>query len=155
MPPEAHVNRSIALLAAVLPSLALAQPVPSETSVEAKTTAPAEVQGCLEHAVVELGLSPKRKDLEWTFGPEKLHPSIVPQGKFWLRLEKAGEKIEVRVTASWPGGVKPPAVQAELEQRLRSVAERVATVCGVSNPVAACQVRAGSAAPAACAAKKP
>ena len=122
------------------------------SSLEATTAVARAQDGCLDHAVKELGMSARRVENErrWTIGPQFLHPSLVPEGKLSVQM-KAGEgETLVQVTAQWPGPAKEKAVQAEVEERLTVIASKLAQVCGVVSPVIRCTLSDGGAVPPAC-----
>lgn len=122
------------------------------TSLEVSAPVPAELDGCLDRAVKELGMSARRveKERRWNIGPQFLHPSVVKGGTLTVEYRARGGQTLVVVEASWPGARKEPAVQAELQERVRGMVSKLVQICGVLKPELACRVAAAGAAPAAC-----
>jgi len=125
---------------------------PAGTTLEATTQVSRELDGCLDHAVKELGMSAKRveKERRWAIGPQFLHPSIVPAGTLAVEMKPGERETLVQVTARWPGAAKEAPVQAELEDRITAIASKLAQMCGVTAPVVRCTLSNAGAAPAAC-----
>ena len=125
------------------------------STVQVTAPVPAESDGCLDHTVKELGMSAKRveKERRWNIGPQYLHPSVAKDGAFTVEHVKTGEHTTVTVVVSWPGALKAPAVQAELEERLRAMVTKMTQLCGVLKPALTCTVSSAGAAAAPCAAR--
>ena len=122
------------------------------TTLETQSTVPVEQDGCLDHAVKELGMSARRVEGErrWTIGPQFLHPSVVQGGTLGVRIEKGEKASTVRVTATWPGSPKAKEVQPELESRVTAMASKIAQVCGVTQPAVKCELKDASGKTARC-----
>ena len=125
---------------------------PAGTTLQTTTPVSRELDGCLDHAVKELGMSAKRveKERRWTIGPQFLHPAIVPAGTLTVEMKPGERETLVQVTARWPGAAKEAPVQAELEDRMTAIASKLAQMCGIITPVVQCTLSNGGAAPAAC-----
>lgn len=121
-------------------------------TLEAVSQVPVEQDGCLDHAVKELGMSAKRAEPErrWVIGSQFLHASVAKGGTLGVKLEKGERSTQVRVTATWPGEKKPKQVQEEIESRLSSMAAKMAQICGVIRPEVKCEVKDASGKAAAC-----
>jgi hypothetical protein len=113
------------------------------TILETQSTVPVEQDGCLDHAVKELGMSAKRVEGErrWTIGPQFLHPSVVQGGTLGVRIEKGEKASTVRIIATWPGAPKAKDLQPELESRVTAMASKMAQVCGVTQPTVKCELK--------------
>ena len=125
---------------------------PAGTTLQTTTPVSRELDGCLDHAVKELGMSARRveKERRWTIGPQFLHPAIVPAGTLTVEMKPGERETLVQVTARWPGAAKEAPVQAELEDRMTAIASKLAQMCGIITPVVQCTLSNGGAAPAAC-----
>jgi hypothetical protein len=112
----------------------------------------AEMDGCLDHSVRELGMSAKREGeaRSWRIGPQFLHPTVAPEGTLQVRFEKAPTRTKIVVDATWPGALKADDVQREIESRLRAMAEKLAQVCGVTKPAVECVATPAGGAAKAC-----
>ncbi len=124
------------------------------TVLEVRSAVPLDHDGCLDHAVRELGMSAKRRGKErvWDIGPQFLHPSITPAGTIVVEVRKQEKQSDVLVTATWTGKRKEPGVERELEQRAAAMVTMMSRLCGASTPALACTVKeAGSGTPAPCA----
>jgi hypothetical protein len=121
---------------------------PGGTTLEASTAVSRELDGCLDHAVKELGMSAKRveKERRWTIGPQFLHPSLVPAGTLEVQMKPDERETLVVVTARWPGAPKDAPVQAELEDRVTAIASKLAQMCGVITPTVRCRLASGGSA---------
>lgn len=110
------------------------------TRVETSSRVSAEMDGCLDHSIKELGMSakPRPNERAWNIGPQFLHPSVVPDGTLGVEFVKAQDGTTVRVLATWPGSPKEDAIQLELEERLRAMAHKMAQLCGVTKPEVKC-----------------
>lgn len=110
------------------------------TKLETSSRVSAEMDGCLDHSVKELGMSakPRPNERAWNIGPQFLHPSVVPDGTLGVEFIKAPDGTTVRVLATWPGSPKEEATQLELEERLRAMARKMAQLCGVTQPEVKC-----------------
>ena len=126
---------------------------PGGTTLEATTTVSRELDGCLDHAVKELGMSAKRveKERRWTIGPQFLHPSLVPAGTLAVEMKPGDSETLVQVTAHWPGAPKDKPVQAELEDRVTAIASKLAQMCGVIHPTVRCTLGSGGGPAGTCA----
>lgn len=126
------------------------------TRVETSSRVSAEMDGCLDHSVKELGMSakPRPNERAWNIGPQFLHPSIVPEGTLGVEFVKAEDGTTVRVLATWPGNPKEEATQLELEERLRAMARKMAQLCGVTQPEVKCLRTPAKGQPAVCPAPK-
>jgi len=125
---------------------------PAGTTLQTTTPVSRELDGCLDHAVKELGMSARRaeKERRWTIGPQFLHPAIVPAGTLTVEMKPGERETLVQVTARWPGAAKEAPVQAELEDRMTAIASKLAQMCGIITPVVQCTLSNGGAVPAAC-----
>jgi len=125
---------------------------PAGTTLQTSTPVSRELDGCLDHAVKELGMSARRgeKERRWTIGPQFLHPSIVPAGTLTVEMKPGERETLVQVTARWPGAAKEAPVEAELEDRMTAIASKLAQMCGIIAPVVQCNLSSAGAAPAAC-----
>lgn len=134
--------------------LVSAEPAAGQSSLEAKASVQAELDGCLDHAVKELGMSAKKQEGErrWVIAPQFLHPSLVPGGRIEVRMEKGEKASTVRVNVTFPGELKPAEVQQTIEERLITMTGKLAQICGVIHPEVSCLVSAKGAAPAKCSA---
>lgn len=130
--------------AALLPLLC-AVPVRAESppaassSVEVTVSVAPESDGCMDHAVTELGLSGKRTERTWVFSPSRLHPALVPDGSFTIVLVKGEKGTEARSTASWKGSLKAEPAQGEIEERLRNLTAKMGIACGAAPSAVQCQ----------------
>lgn len=141
----------ISLVGSLLPLASAAGGEPRAT-LETTTVVPAEHDGCLDHAVRELGMSAKRqgKDRLWVIGPQFLHSAVARDGAMRLELLPGSGGTTVRLELSWPGGAKEPAVQAEMEQRAAAIPFKMGQVCGVVKPTVRCSFAPAGGAAAAC-----
>lgn len=141
-PEDPGAGRVVAIGRPMLLTLVTLLAASPTTTLETTAQVPPEQDACLDHSVRELGMSAKRVEGErrWTIGPQYLHASVKAGGTLGVRFEKAAGGTTVRVTATWPGGKKDAAVQPELEQRLRDVAQKLAQICGVVRAEVACTV---------------
>lgn len=126
---------------------------PGSTTLEASTLVSRELDGCLDHAVKELGMSAKRveKERRWKIGPQFLHPSLVPAGTLEVEMKPGERETLVQVTARWPGAAKEKPLQDELESRLTAIASKLAQMCGAIAPAVRCTLASAGAAPGPCA----
>lgn len=122
------------------------------TQLEIESDIPAQHDSCLDHSVRELGMSAKRveKERRWNIGPQFVHPSIVPAGTVRLEMKPATATTTVKLTVTWPGGLKEKAQQAEIEERVTLMAQKMAQTCGVTLPKVRCSVAAPGQAMAVC-----
>jgi hypothetical protein len=128
---------------------------PPRTELLASTLLPLEADGCLDHAVKELGMSAKRleKERRWKIGPQFIHPSIVEGGTVGVELKKGEHGTSVEVRVSWPGAPKADVEQSEVEERVSLVAGKMAQMCGVTQPEVRCELVPAGGAARACAAR--
>ena len=126
---------------------------PAGTTLEASTPVSRELDGCLDHAVKELGMSARRveKERRWTIGPQFLHPSLVPAGTLEIEMRPDERETLVQVTARWPGAPKEKPVQTELEDRVTAIASKLAQMCGVVTPTVRCRIASGGGSAGPCA----
>lgn len=139
----------------ILAAAALAQPSSAQearSTLEATSSVSSEQDGCLDHSVKELGMSAKKVESErrWKIGPQFLHPSVVQGGSLEVAMRKGKDESLILVTASWPGGLKAKELQAELADRVSSMARKMAQICGVTRPTVRCVSTAPGAGPSDC-----
>ena len=122
------------------------------TRLEVESDVPAQYDSCLDHSVRELGMSAKRveKERRWNIGPQFVHPSIVPGGTVQVEMKPATATTSVKLTVTWPGGLKEKAQQADIEERVALMAQKMAQTCGVTQPKTRCTIAASGQAAAAC-----
>lgn len=144
------MNRLV--IAALCASASLAFAGEKSTTITSKASVPVDQDKCLDHTVRELGMSAKQVTGErvWNIGPQFIHPSIVEGGKVVVRIEKGEAKSTVFVVATWPGGLKPTEVQAEIEQRLTSMTSMMSLACGAPPSSSVCSAQPADAPAAAC-----
>lgn len=128
---------------------------PPVTAVTVSGAVPVDQSACLVHSVKELGMSAKRIEPErrWSIKPQFLHPSLVPDGQIEIELSSHAESTRATVTARWPGPQKEAAMQAEIEERLRAMIEKMTQLCGVTRAPLRCEVATTGTPSAACRSK--
>ncbi len=142
----------------LLASAALAgppAPVPV-TAVVVQTPVPLTHDACLDHTVKELGMSATRAAgpaRHWDIAPKFLHGALAKDtaAKLTVDLEKSDTATTVAVRTSFAGAPKEKATQAELEERLRLMATKMAQQCGVIKPELACTLTPAGGVAAPCA----
>lgn len=115
----------------------------TSTTVETQSSVPPKQDACLDHGVKELGMSAKRADplaRRWDIAPKFLHAVLASDARAALtvELEKLEAKSIVRIRARWSGAPQRSDVQLEIEERLRSMAHKIAQLCGVPRPDVTC-----------------
>lgn len=113
-------------------------------TITLSTVLPASADPCLNQAVKDLGLSPKREARTWTIGGEKLHGALARDGKLVIRIDPQPAGFDMKLTTSWTGPLEPPGSQADIEQRLADIARNVSVACGEVRPVFRCNVSLGA-----------
>jgi hypothetical protein len=146
------------LLAAFLLTCAAAAAEPPKapgTTLTVTAELPPSQDYCLDHSVKELGMSATKVEGErrWVIGPQFLHPSVVAGGAFGIRFDKGEKATALRVTATWPGGKKEPALQTELESRVVAMMTKTVQLCGSPKAAITCTVQAPGAAAEPCTGK--
>ncbi len=143
--------------ACLLAGVALADaPAPAATTkVAAQTSVPLAQDGCLDHTVKELGMSAKKAEgpaRHWDIAPRFLHGALAkdPAATLTVDLERSDKAALVIVRAGWAGAPKDKATQAELEERLRLMAAKMAQQCGVTKAEVTCTVAPAGGVAAPC-----
>jgi hypothetical protein len=122
------------------------------SQVEARASVAADMDGCLDHTIKELGMSakPRPNERAWNIGPQFLHPSVVPDGAMSVEFAKG----TIRVLATWPGALKEQETQLILEERVRAIAGKIAQLCGVIKAPVKCTVTPAKGTATDCAPEK-
>ncbi|MBI4815898.1 MAG: hypothetical protein HY791_06565 [Deltaproteobacteria bacterium] len=124
----------------------------ARTKIVAHSEVAAESDGCLDHAVKELGMSAKRQEARraWTIGPQFLHSSVVTGGALELLIDRQPTGSKIVVTTSFPATSRSEVDEKEIESRVGAIASKMAQLCGVTRPVVRCEVTPASGPARAC-----